>query len=88
MKLLEKLIDYQGWKLLRSEEEFKREYPEPKAGQYGNVPRNTPDEYPCLFKEVAYVCNSDRRDEDVLAYIYLTEEEAKYVYDKLHQEET
>ena len=86
MKLLEKLIDDQGWKLLRSEEEFKREYPELKAGQFGNNPHGTPDSYPCLFKEITEVYYSVRRDEDVLAFIYLTEEEAQYVYDKLYQE--
>jgi hypothetical protein len=63
-------LENQGWRLLRSEEDLKLEYPPCKYGEYRPQPFQKPDAYPCYFIELCIMDNRNGADHAMLAYLY------------------
>jgi hypothetical protein len=65
-------FDYaqQGWEELNSEDELLAVYPKHVWGTYRPQPWSTPEKYPCLYKELAVMDNSNGSDHAMLAFIY------------------
>jgi hypothetical protein len=66
----------QGWRRWNNEEELLSEYPKHVYGTYRPQPWSHPEKYPCLWKEIAVMNNSNGSDHVMLAYIYDFEEVA------------
>lgn len=63
-------IDFTEWTLLESEGDLVYHYPKHVYGTYRPQPWLEPHSYPCFFKEVAIIDNSNGPDHAVLAYLY------------------
>lgn len=70
MKLLKFDADDQDWIRLNSQEDFLRQFPPLKYGEYRPQPHMTPDRYPCYMQVVAFHYVSNGPDESVVAFIY------------------
>lgn len=63
-------FDASDYILLKSEEDLLYHYPKHVYGTYRPQPWSTPYQYPCLFKEICVMDNSNGPDHAMLTYIY------------------
>ena len=69
-KLLQKVLEDQGFELIESEEEFLTYYPKPLWGCYRPQPDSPPDNYPVMLREESII-DCDNCDRAILSYVYL-----------------